>query len=128
VNPFRWPKHFAEELRKLNGYSQGCHVEAIDLVLAAPHHRRTKEGVDAVAHITSGDVKGALERWTTAETAVQEVRREAADNATFTGGLGESLADIANAAQGLSGGGVVVNAGGGFFDLPLLDSTRQPEE
>jgi hypothetical protein len=121
THPTAWPKHFAEELRKLSGIARGQHAQAVQLLVEAAQYRANTQGEYAVAQIIQADVKNVLERWKVGEGAVKEVRREEQDNATFVGGLKEGLPE-----EEKDDGGVAVPSGGGWtMALPILDSARQ---
>jgi hypothetical protein len=117
THPTAWPKHFAEDLRKLSGVTRGQHAQAVQILVETAQQRAIIKGEFAVAQITSADVKSVLERWKVAETAV----KEEVDNKTFVGGSEGGLPE-----EKKEDGGVAVPSGGGWsMALPILDSVRQ---
>jgi hypothetical protein len=126
-HPLQWSKYFAEGLGKFSGMSCGKHREAVSILVNVAQERARSQGWEAVAEITSGDVRGAAEAWVErcemlalATGAVEEVRREERDNGLFVGKLGAALPRV----DGEGEGGVPVG-GGGFFEIAVLDSARQ---
>jgi len=136
THPHFWAKSFAEELRRLSGFTRGRHTDVVEFLSSSVSRRQVVAGIYAVAEITAADVRGVLAELKLAEAAVNDVRREAKDNGTFVGGLAEVLHVLGAAREeememeGENGGGVALPVGErkrwpAVMSLPVLDSTRQ---
>ncbi|KAH7392962.1 hypothetical protein BKA66DRAFT_567687 [Pyrenochaeta sp. MPI-SDFR-AT-0127] len=98
-DPYRWPNRFCDELRRLSSRSENRHADAMHLLLGVVQARHEREE-HGVRQVTTGDIRIAVQRriQQLADLALAEMPEEKEATQTFAGGMGESLAEIAQMA------------------------------